>query len=81
MFARDLGADLTVGREAVGIAEHIVERKIQLELARRILERQGVVSIPGTAFGRRGRGYLRLSFAATEEQITEGIRRIARELA
>ncbi len=37
MFARDLAADLTVGRQPVGIAEHVVEREIQLELTRRVL--------------------------------------------
>jgi aspartate/methionine/tyrosine aminotransferase len=51
-----------------------------LEIARRILERRQVVTIPGEAFGERGRGFLRISFAASEEAIREGVGRIAREL-
>jgi aspartate aminotransferase len=51
-----------------------------LEVAQRILERQKVIVIPGIAFGTEGEGRLRISFAATEERIVEGIRRIAIEL-
>jgi aspartate/methionine/tyrosine aminotransferase len=51
-----------------------------LEIGRRILEQQRVVTIPGEAFGGGGAGFLRLSFAASEEQIREGVRRIATEL-
>jgi len=51
-----------------------------LELARRILQRRKVVTIPGEAFGERGAGFLRISFAASEEAIREGVRRIALEL-
>jgi len=51
-----------------------------LELARRILQRREVVTIPGEAFGEQGRGFLRVSFAASEAAIREGVRRIALEL-
>ena len=51
-----------------------------VELARRILDRQGVVVIPGEAFGDGGAGYLRLSFAASDADIVEGVGRIEREL-
>jgi aspartate/methionine/tyrosine aminotransferase len=52
-----------------------------MELGSRILERRRVVTIPGEAFGAGGRGFLRLSFAAREVEIREGIRRIGEELA
>jgi aspartate/methionine/tyrosine aminotransferase len=52
-----------------------------LPLARRILERCNVVTIPGEAFGSNGAGYLRISYAASEADIREGIRRIGAELA
>jgi len=52
----------------------------ELELCRRILERRRVITIPGSAFGERGKGYLRLSFGATPEAIREGIAGIRREL-
>jgi aspartate aminotransferase len=51
------------------------------DVARRILERRNVIVIPGIAFGAEGEGWLRVSFAATEERIVEGVSRIAAELA
>jgi aminotransferase len=36
-----------------------------------------VLVVPGEAFGEDGRGWLRLSFAAGEEEIDEGVRRLA----
>lgn len=52
-----------------------------LVLARRILERRQVITIPGEAFGELGAGFLRISFAASEQEIREGVRRIGTELA
>jgi aspartate/methionine/tyrosine aminotransferase len=52
-----------------------------LEVARRLLERRRVVTIPGEAFGPCGAGWLRLSYAASEQAIVEGTSRIAEELA
>lgn len=44
------------------------------------LRSEKVVTIPGTVFGPRGEGYLRLSFAATEAELEEGVARLARYL-
>lgn len=44
-----------------------------LDLARR----GEVLVVPGEAFGEEGAGWLRLSFAAGEEEIEEGVRRLA----
>ncbi|QQX46639.1 pyridoxal phosphate-dependent aminotransferase [Helicobacter pylori] len=41
-----------------------------------LLEKEGVALVPGKAFGLEG--YVRLSFACSEEQIEKGIERIAR---
>jgi len=46
------------------------------ELSMYLLEKCKVVTVPGTAFGKQGEGYLRLSFATSLEDIKEGIRRI-----
>jgi len=51
-----------------------------VDLCRRVLERRKVITIPGEAFGSEGAGYVRISFAATEEQIALGIRAIAEEI-
>ncbi len=52
-----------------------------IEVSRRILERCNVVTVPGVAFGPGGEGYVRLSFAATEQDIRKGVGRIAEELS
>ena len=46
------------------------------ELSMYLLEVCKVVTVPGTAFGKQGEGYIRLSFATSLEDIKEGIRRI-----
>ena len=51
-----------------------------LELCRRILERRRVITIPGEAFGPAGEGFVRISYAASEEDIRRGIRAVAAEL-
>lgn len=46
------------------------------ELSMYLLEKYKVVTVPGTAFGKQGEGYIRLSFATSLEDIKEGIERI-----
>ncbi|MGH9869856.1 MAG: pyridoxal phosphate-dependent aminotransferase [Candidatus Polarisedimenticolia bacterium] len=43
-----------------------------MTVCRRLMDR-GVITIPGIAFGRRGEGWLRLSYAASEEDIERGM--------
>ncbi|MFF7308907.1 aminotransferase class I/II-fold pyridoxal phosphate-dependent enzyme [Streptomyces sp. NPDC008137] len=45
------------------------------------LRAQGVAVRPGSEFGARGEGHLRLSYAASPQSITEGVRRMADALA
>ena len=47
------------------------------EFADRLLDEQHAVVVPGTAFGPEGEGYVRLSYAADEKTLREGMRRIA----
>ena len=47
-------------------------------LARRLLEEHGVACVPGAAYGGRGEGWLRLSFAAPQPRLDDGMRRLAR---
>jgi len=51
-----------------------------VELAKRLLLEGGVTTLPGSAFGAQGNGRLRLSYAASLEDIEEGLRRIGRVL-
>jgi aspartate/methionine/tyrosine aminotransferase len=50
-------------------------------LSQHILDEVGVVTYPGTTFGDRGEGFLRLSFACSENDIDEGLRRIGAVLS
>ncbi|MFJ2442607.1 pyridoxal phosphate-dependent aminotransferase [Streptomyces sp. NPDC087658] len=45
------------------------------------LRTRGVAVRPGSEFGARGEGHLRLSYAASRQSITEGVRRLADGLA
>jgi aspartate/methionine/tyrosine aminotransferase len=47
------------------------------QLANLILEEAGVALLPGSAFGKQGEGYLRLSFATSIANIKEGLSRLA----
>ena len=47
------------------------------QLADRLLDEGGVVTLPGSAFGAEGEGYLRLSYANSQANLREGLARIA----
>lgn len=53
----------------------------QKELADALLARAGVAVLPGTAFGAMGKGYIRLSYAQSTDNLMEGLRRIGEFLA
>ena len=46
------------------------------DLAVRLLEEAGVAVLAGSAFGRAGRDHLRISYAASREQLAEALRRM-----
>jgi aspartate/methionine/tyrosine aminotransferase len=48
------------------------------DLAKYLLKEHKVAVVPGSIFGKAGEGYVRLSFAASIEQLQEGIARIER---
>jgi aspartate/methionine/tyrosine aminotransferase len=51
------------------------------QLARRLVEERRVAVSPGEAFGPAGKGFVRVSLASAEDQLLEGLRRIAQEVA
>ncbi len=51
------------------------------QLADRLLDEGGVVTLPGSAFGDEGEGYIRISYANSVENLAEGVRRIGAFLA
>jgi aspartate aminotransferase len=50
-------------------------------LAHRLLEDAGVAVLSGSSFGARGRDFIRISYATSQDRLTEGLRRIGRELS
>jgi LL-diaminopimelate aminotransferase len=48
--------------------------------AKEVLEAEGVVLMPGTAFGRGGEGYFRIALTVAAERLTEAARRVGRAL-
>jgi aspartate/methionine/tyrosine aminotransferase len=48
------------------------------EFAKYLVKEHKVAVVPGSIFGKGGEGYVRLSFAASREQLKEGIERIRR---
>lgn len=51
--------------------------KTSQAFAEELVEKAGVVVVPGSAFGEMGEGYLRLVFANSDENLREAVRRIA----
>jgi len=47
-----------------------------LEICERILEEAGVGLVPGSAFGQQGEGFVRMTIAASDEDVEEGFRKI-----
>ena len=45
------------------------------QISEKLLDDYGLITFPGCAFGRRGEGYLRLSYAIEIDKIEEGLRR------
>jgi aminotransferase len=54
--------------------------KKSLDFAIELLKEAKVVSVPGSAFGSMGEGYLRFSFANSDENLREAVRRIAKHV-
>jgi aspartate/methionine/tyrosine aminotransferase len=47
-----------------------------LEICERILDEAGVGLVPGSAFGEQGEGFVRMTIAASDEDVEEGFRKI-----
>jgi aspartate/methionine/tyrosine aminotransferase len=47
-----------------------------VEICERILEEAGVGLVPGSAFGEQGEGFVRMTIAASDEDVEAGFRKI-----
>lgn len=52
--------------------------KTSEEFAEELLKNAGVVTVPGSAFGKMGEGYLRTVFANSDENLKEAVKRIGK---
>ncbi len=50
--------------------------KTSMEFAKELIEGARVVTVPGSAFGKMGEGYLRIVFAVSDEELYEALNRI-----
>ena len=51
-------------------------RMTSLEICERLLDEAGVGLVPGSAFGEQGEGFLRMTIAASDEDVEAGFRKI-----
>ena len=51
-----------------------------LDFSRKLLEEEKVAVVPGTAFGARSEGYIRISYACSMDNLREALNRIKRFL-
>jgi aspartate/methionine/tyrosine aminotransferase len=61
-------------------AKHAVPGMNSTDLADHLLDKGGVAVVPGSSFGNRGEGYLRISYATSLQDVREGMERIAHTL-
>jgi aminotransferase len=50
------------------------------DFAMNVLDKSKVITVPGTAFGSNGEGYIRISYATSRQKIAEGMTRIKKIL-
>lgn len=53
-------------------------QKASLEFAQGLLKKENVAVVPGTAFGKNGEGYVRISYASSMDKLKEALSRIER---
>jgi aspartate/methionine/tyrosine aminotransferase len=51
-----------------------------LAFCKRLVREHGLGLAPGSAFGPEGEGYVRWCFAASQEKLAEGVRRLRRAM-
>jgi aspartate/methionine/tyrosine aminotransferase len=75
----DLGLRAVEPEGAFYMMVDVSRHGTSMEVTERLLER-GVITVPGAAFGPEGEGYLRVSFCADLETLSEGVKRMKEAL-
>ena len=78
--ARDAGVPVIEPDGAFYVMVRLPERwsRDSLGAAHALLDEQDVVTVPGSVFGSQAEGYLRVTWAAEEDRVGEGMARIGR---
>jgi aspartate aminotransferase len=79
LLSRELGLRAVAPEGAFYAMVCVREHGDSMSVAERMLER-GVITVPGSAFGPEGEGYLRVSFCADLPVLEEGVRRMGEAL-
>ena len=74
---RSIGLEVTNPQASLYIWAKIPNGESSAEFAARLIEEQGVVVTPGNGYGPAGEGYVRLSLTLPDDQVDEGVERIA----
>ena len=74
---QQLGLQVAPPKASLYVWAHVPEGMTSVDFATRLLEDKAVVVTPGVGYGERGEGYVRLSLTTPDEQLDEGLRRIA----
>lgn len=78
---REAGLDATAPRATMYLWIPVPGRAPAAEFARALLEGEGVVVLPGTAFGAGGEGYFRIALTVEPDRLAEAAGRVERTLA
>ncbi len=74
---REIGLRATPPKASLYIWAKIPEGETSIGFAGRLLDDTGVVVTPGVGYGTQGEGYVRLSLTTPDENVDEGLRRLA----
>lgn len=78
---RALGMPVDVPQAGLYVWPRIPEGRTSAAFAMDLLERAGVAVTPGTNFGSRGEGYVRISLTVPDDRLDEAVARIEKALA
>ncbi|WP_458011876.1 LL-diaminopimelate aminotransferase [Candidatus Solincola sp.] len=73
---RSLGWKVDLPRATLYVWMRVPDGHTSESFTRELLDRAGVVVVPGAAYGSRGEGYVRFSLTLPDEELREGVRRL-----
>jgi len=78
---RRIGLEVNQPQATLYLWPRVPEGYTSLEFAYKVLDEAGVWFTPGTTFGQRGEGHMRISITTPDERLEEAIERLAKVVA